>query len=443
MEDQVMLVEAPKKRLPPVAFGPGAEGLAALKQRLEQNRVRLERGLLSQADQNVLYIDEVNLLDEQIVDAILDAAAQGQYTVRRGPLAATYRSRLVLIGTMNPEEGLLRPQIQDRFGLRWCARFAKANRLAIHHRAGLSPNPYALAIDWLDETRAARRKSPARTIIKSGTAAKVERLGLRWIRELKIGFASHRWRCLKRLAYAPPIARKCEREGLARDGSAGAAPSPERFHVVHIATLIRRRTQRMPGSEYPATSAPVGMQVREAGLRGNGDVQVLWPALLSDSRGIFWTMGVAQGRRAESLGGRSGRVDQVFAGVEIRATAGHARTVLSTHLARVDRLGADGRRIEAARLACWRSVCCWFTPLPKYPGAQRVSRAGIRADLLSDDAALILSVIFTSRGSAPVGWRSVIVIGVSSRCYAMDVWPRDAGYRPVSTARSVGASWRK
>ncbi len=162
---------------------------------LEQNRVLLERGILVQADQNVLYIDEVNLLDEQIIDAILDAAAQGQYTVRRGPLAATYRSRLVLIGTMNPEEGLLRPQIQDRFGLRVVVRGLpkEADRLAIYHRAqAYRSNPYALAIDWLDETRAASQEiNLARERLSKVTLPlKVERLGLSWIRNLKID--SHR-----------------------------------------------------------------------------------------------------------------------------------------------------------------------------------------------------------------------------------------------------------
>ncbi len=85
---------------------------------LQQNRVRLDRGILSRADRNLLYVDEVNLLNDEIVDAILDAAAQGHYTVRRGPMTATYRARLALIGSMNPEEGHLRPQILDRFGLR-------------------------------------------------------------------------------------------------------------------------------------------------------------------------------------------------------------------------------------------------------------------------------------------------------------------------------------
>jgi magnesium chelatase subunit I len=63
-------------------------------------------------------VDEVNLLDDSIVNSILDAAAQGHYTVRRGPMTNTYRARLTLIGSMNPEEGNLRPQILDRFGLR-------------------------------------------------------------------------------------------------------------------------------------------------------------------------------------------------------------------------------------------------------------------------------------------------------------------------------------
>ena len=85
---------------------------------VHKSQVRVERGILSRADNNLLYIDEVNLLDDQIVDLILDAASQGSYTVRRGAVAGTYRSRFVLIGSMNPEEGRLRPQILDRFGLR-------------------------------------------------------------------------------------------------------------------------------------------------------------------------------------------------------------------------------------------------------------------------------------------------------------------------------------
>jgi magnesium chelatase subunit I len=85
-------------------------------------KMRVKRGILAQADKNLLYIDEVNLLNDDVIDAILDAAAQGSYTLRRGAASATYRSRFVLVGSMNPEEGRLRPQIMDRFGLRVVVR---------------------------------------------------------------------------------------------------------------------------------------------------------------------------------------------------------------------------------------------------------------------------------------------------------------------------------
>jgi len=122
-------------------------------------RMRLRRGILAQADRNVLYVDEVNLLADDIVDAILDAAAQGLYTVRRGPLSATYRSRFTLIGSMNPEEGRLRPQIMDRFGLRVIVQGLKdtANRMEVYRRvrAYLS-NPRGVIAQYAAETTQAR-----------------------------------------------------------------------------------------------------------------------------------------------------------------------------------------------------------------------------------------------------------------------------------------------
>jgi magnesium chelatase subunit I len=110
--DKVRLIELPLNAKIEDVVGGIDERAAA------HERMRVRRGILAQADRNLLYIDEINLLGDDIVDSILDAAAQGSYTVRRGPIAATYRSRFVLIGSMNPEEGKLRPQILDRFGLR-------------------------------------------------------------------------------------------------------------------------------------------------------------------------------------------------------------------------------------------------------------------------------------------------------------------------------------
>src|SRR5262245_15429760 len=162
---------------------------------LEQNRIQLERGILSQADQNLLYIDEVNLLGRMIIDAILDAAAQGQYTVRRGPISATYRSRIILIGSMNPEEGLLRPQIQDRFGLRVLVRGVDnlEDRLEIYRRSLAYKNkPFKFVSDWLAETEAARQEivEARKRLPKVTFGPEVEAEGIRWINALKID--SHR-----------------------------------------------------------------------------------------------------------------------------------------------------------------------------------------------------------------------------------------------------------
>ncbi|MCA0352365.1 MAG: magnesium chelatase [Chloroflexi bacterium] len=104
---------------------------------IEQQRVVLEEGVLARANHNLLYVDEINLLDHAVVDAILDAAAQGQTFVRRGAMVKLYQSRLILIGSMNPEEGRLRPQILDRLGLRvWVGPLPNAReRLEIYRRA--------------------------------------------------------------------------------------------------------------------------------------------------------------------------------------------------------------------------------------------------------------------------------------------------------------------
>jgi Mg-chelatase subunit ChlI len=78
---------------------------------------RFEPGLLASANRGILYVDEVNLLDDHLVDVLLDAAASGVNKVERESISHAHPSRFILIGTMNPEEGELRPQFLDRFGL--------------------------------------------------------------------------------------------------------------------------------------------------------------------------------------------------------------------------------------------------------------------------------------------------------------------------------------
>jgi magnesium chelatase subunit I len=150
--DPVRLIELPlNARIEDVVGGIDERAAA-------HDRMRVRRGILAQADRNILYIDEINLLSDEIIDSILDAAAQGSYTVRRGPLAATYRSRFVLVGSMNPEEGRLRPQILDRFGLRVIVRGLEdaGERLEAYRRVNAYlANPRQMIAQFAAEMEAA------------------------------------------------------------------------------------------------------------------------------------------------------------------------------------------------------------------------------------------------------------------------------------------------
>jgi Mg-chelatase subunit ChlI len=92
-------------------------GTIDLEAALKEGSRRFEPGVLAEANRNILYVDEVNLLDDHIVDVLLDAAAMGVNVVEREGVSVMHPSRFILVGTMNPEEGELRPQLLDRFGL--------------------------------------------------------------------------------------------------------------------------------------------------------------------------------------------------------------------------------------------------------------------------------------------------------------------------------------
>ncbi|MET0931312.1 MAG: ATP-binding protein, partial [Aeromicrobium sp.] len=92
-------------------------GSLHLEKALSEGVTEYEPGLLARAHRGILYVDEVNLLHDHLVDLLLDAAAMGRSTVERDGVSVEHAARFVLVGTMNPEEGELRPQLLDRFGL--------------------------------------------------------------------------------------------------------------------------------------------------------------------------------------------------------------------------------------------------------------------------------------------------------------------------------------
>ncbi|WP_371366900.1 Magnesium-chelatase 38 kDa subunit [Sporomusa rhizae] len=92
-------------------------GTLDIEHAIKHGEKKFDPGILAQANRNILYVDEINLLDDHVVDVLLDAAAMGVNTVEREGVSYSHPARFVLVGTMNPEEGDIRPQLLDRFGL--------------------------------------------------------------------------------------------------------------------------------------------------------------------------------------------------------------------------------------------------------------------------------------------------------------------------------------
>ncbi|WP_407292649.1 ATP-binding protein [Stutzerimonas zhaodongensis] len=128
---------------------------------LGEGRARFAPGLLAKADGGVLYVDEVNLLPDHLVDLLLDAAASGVNHVERDGVSHRHTSRFVLIGTMNSEEGELRPQLLDRFGFNVAldARPQPEQRADImRRRLDFDSDPQRFLATWSEEQGALRAR---------------------------------------------------------------------------------------------------------------------------------------------------------------------------------------------------------------------------------------------------------------------------------------------
>jgi magnesium chelatase subunit D len=128
---------------------------------LRDGRRAFQPGLLAAAHRGILYIDEVNLLADHLVDVLLDAAAMGVNTVQREGVAFRHPARFLLIGTMNPEEGNLRPQLLDRFGLTVQVvgpRDPDLRAEVVRRRLAFESDPAAFAARWADEQNALRER---------------------------------------------------------------------------------------------------------------------------------------------------------------------------------------------------------------------------------------------------------------------------------------------
>merc|ERR1719222_1552722 len=124
------------KKVPMVDLPLGATedrvcGTIDIEKALTQGKKAFEPGLLAKANRGILYVDEVNLLDDHLVDVLLDSAAGGWNTVEREGISIRHPAKFILVGSGNPEEGELRPQLLDRFGMHALIRTEKDPELRV------------------------------------------------------------------------------------------------------------------------------------------------------------------------------------------------------------------------------------------------------------------------------------------------------------------------
>jgi magnesium chelatase subunit I len=155
-----------KKKVPMVDLPLGATedrvcGTIDIEKALSEGVKAFEPGLLAKANRGILYVDEVNLLDDHLVDVLLDSAASGWNTVEREGISIRHPARFVLVGSGNPEEGELRPQLLDRFGMHAEIHTVKEPPLRVEiveQRAAFDQNPQAFLDQYQTEQEALQQK---------------------------------------------------------------------------------------------------------------------------------------------------------------------------------------------------------------------------------------------------------------------------------------------
>ncbi|MGL5196697.1 MAG: magnesium chelatase ATPase subunit I, partial [Chroococcales cyanobacterium] len=136
-------------------------GTIDIEKALSEGVKAFEPGLLAKANRGILYVDEVNLLDDHLVDVLLDSAASGWNTVEREGISIRHPARFVLVGSGNPEEGELRPQLLDRFGMHAEIRTVKEPALRVkivEERSGFDQNPQTYLEHHETEQQALQQK---------------------------------------------------------------------------------------------------------------------------------------------------------------------------------------------------------------------------------------------------------------------------------------------
>jgi Mg-chelatase subunit ChlI len=157
-------------------------GTLDIEQAIQKGERHFEPGVLAAANRGLLYIDEVNLLDDHVVDLLLDSAAMGMNIVEREGISFSHPARFILVGTMNPEEGDLRPQLLDRFALSveiTGIHDARDRVLIMERNLGFESDPDAFRKNWsASEEELSQKISHARALVEKVTYAQRDLLSI-------------------------------------------------------------------------------------------------------------------------------------------------------------------------------------------------------------------------------------------------------------------------
>ncbi len=236
---------------------------------LQHGARRFQPGVLAEAHRQVLYVDEVNLLDDHVVDVLLDVAASGVNRVEREGVSTAHPAAFVLVGTMNPEEGELRPQLLDRFGLCVDVRGLRdpALRVAVMERHGRAGTGGGDVDD--DDRRLARTVARARALLPL-TVAGPAVLQLAAARAAAEGVSGHRADIL--LVRAARTWRALAAAVGEKPGGGALAVGPGDLRAVAEFVLVHRR--RSPAAAgrgmAPQAEAPPGLGQREPAVPADG-----------------------------------------------------------------------------------------------------------------------------------------------------------------------------
>ena len=263
-------------------------GALDLERALGRGEAAFQPGLLAAAHRGLLYVDEVNLLPDHLVDVLLDAAAMGEAHVERDGVSVRHAARFLLVGTMNPEEGELRPQLLDRFGLTVdvaASREPRERAEVVRRRLAYEADPAGFCARWAEaDAEVGRRIAAAREALPKVALpdAELERIaricaafevdGMRAdLVTARAAIALAAWRGLPAVTDAEECAT---RPGSRCRTAAGATPSTPRAST-RTSWTARRRTPSRIRTAAPKITGPTGVGRRTVGLtvvgaRGRG-----------------------------------------------------------------------------------------------------------------------------------------------------------------------------